>query len=569
MFRAHLLGISAVVLAAFLAILGCRRSVTPVEDEPTDAPWFEDMTDQVGLDFVHDPGPIDGKFFLPQITGCGAALFDFDGDGLLDVYLLNNGGPTGRPNQLYRQLPSGRFVNVSANSGLDFSGNCLGVAVGDFNNDGRPDVLVTLYDGVRLFRNDGGGKFTDVTAQSGLKNPLWGTSAAFVDSNRDGWLDLVVVNYVDYDREAHCADTAGKRDYCSPKPFPGTVSKLFRNRGRDAAKGGPLFEDVSLESGIGRKAGPGLGVVAADFNGDGWPDIFITNDGAPNHLWINQKDGTFKEEAAVCGLAVNAMAQPEANMGIGWGDVDGDGLQDVFVTHLDSETNTLWKQGPPGIFHDATGQSGLNRGRWRGTGFGTWLADFDHDGSLDAVVVNGRVRRAAILPGADLGEFWNPYGDRNQLFVNTGGGKFTDHSRSEKALCSRANIARGLAVGDVRNDGHLWLLVSCVGDRARLFRANPPHLGHWLVLRLLDKNKRDALGAEIVVRAGNRRWIRTVQSSASYLSSNDPRAHVGLGTADRYDALLVSWPDGSKEEFPGGAVDRHVEVVAGRGRPVR
>jgi hypothetical protein len=555
------------VLLIGLGISGYRPAAPTGDEQPS--PWFTDVTDEVGLDFVHDPGPVKGDFFLPEILGSGAALFDFDGDGLLDIYLLNNGGPTGRPNQLYRQLPSGKFENVGAGSGLDFSGYCMGVAVGDVDNDGKPDVLVTMYGGLKLFHNEGNGKFIDITRTAGLENPLWGTSAAFLDFDRDGYLDLVVVNYLDYDPTIRCTSPRGEPAYCQPRAFGPTVSKLFRNLGAHPAKG-VRFEDVSLSSGIGKLPSSGLGVVCADFDGDGWIDIFIANDAAANHLWINRHNGTFSEEAVRRGLAFNAMGQAEGNMGIAWGDADGDGLQDVFITHLNIETNTLWKQGPRGFFHDRTGNSNVNRPRWRSTGFGTMLADFDHDGHLDLVIANGKVAWEPILAGADLGPHFNPYADRNQFFVNEGWGKFRDQSASEKALCDRLNIARALAVGDLRNDGTLHVLVTAVNDRARLFRCYPSERGHWVVLRVLEeKLQRDALGAEVVVRAGKRTYPRTVLASASYLSSNDPRVHVGLGKADHYDGIEVTWPDGVKEEFSGGKADRHRTVIRGQGRVIR
>jgi len=237
--------------------------------------------------------------------------------------------------RLYRQEPDGRFRDVSAGSGLNVAGHGMGVAIGDVNNDGWPDVLITQFRGVRLFLNNGNGTFTDVTTEAGLDSPLWGTSACFVDYDRDGWLDLVVVNYLDYDASVRCADAAGRPAYCHPSDFRGTVAKLYRNRGAGKKQDGtaraplPRFEDVTLAAGLGRIPGPGLGVVCADFNGDGWPDIFITNDDKPNHLWINQHNGTFKEEALVRGVAYGAEGTPQGNMGVALGDVDGDGLFDV------------------------------------------------------------------------------------------------------------------------------------------------------------------------------------------------------------------------------------------------
>jgi hypothetical protein len=555
----------AVLAALAGSLLGCRKGA-PDRPEQGEArpPWFEDVTAKVGLDFIHDAGPLDGKFFLPQVVGSGAALFDFDGDGLLDVYLLNNGGPRGRPNRLFKQQRDGTFKDVSKGSGLDFSGYCMGVAVGDVNNDGKPDVLVTLYTGVKLFLNNGDGTFTDVTREAGLDNPGWGTSAAFFDYDRDGWLDLVVVDYVDYDPSWPCAGAGGARDYCNPNQFAGTAARLYRNRGRSAG-GRVRFEDVTLKSGVGRVPGPGLGVVCADFTGDGWPDILVANDGRPNHLWVNQRDGTFKEEAVARGLALSAMGKAEANMGVAVADVNGDGLLDVFVTHLTEESHTLWLQGPRGLFHDATAGAGL-RGGGRVTGWGAVLADFDHDGALDLALVAGRVARGRPAPGGPQG-FWARYAERNALFAGDGKGRFRDRSDEDGALCGTPNVARGLAVGDIDGDGALDLLVTTVAGRARIYRNVAPKKGHWLMVRALDPAlRRDACGAEVTAEAGGRRRLGLVNPGHSYLCSNDGRAHFGLGSAARVDSLRVRWPDGTREWFPGGPADREYVLRKGEGR---
>ncbi len=553
------------VLACLTLLPGCNRPAPSGGEPPTEPAWFEDVTDKLGISFTHDPGPLDGKYPMPQIVGSGCALFDMDGDGRLDAYLVNNGGPKGRPNCVYRQRPDGTFEDVSAGSGLDVAGYGMGVAVGDVDGDGRPDVLLTEYGGVRLFRNLGGGKFRDVTRDAGLDNPAWGASAAFLDYDRDGRLDLVITNYVDYDPSWSCTSPAGVTDYCNPSVFAGRVSRLYHNLGDWK------FEDVTLNSGLGKAPGPGLGVVCADFDGDGWVDVFVANDGKPNHLWINQKDGTFKEEAAARGVAFNGMGRPEASMGVALGDVDGDGLFDLFVTHLGAEQHTLWKQKPRGLFRDASGPAGLTTPLWRGTGFGATLADFDNDGALDVAVVNGRVSKqppvAEKLPGDP---HWRPYLERNQLFA-AAGGKFRDRSASEPALCGEPNVGRGLAYGDIDGDGGLDLLVTTAGGRARLLRNATPNRGHWLLVRTLDKDgNRDLLGAEVTVVAGGKSWTRTVRSADSYLSASDPRAHFGLGGAKDVDRVEVFWPSGKpeRERFPGGAADRTVELRQGAGREI-
>jgi hypothetical protein len=557
---------------AVLAFVSCNRPASSTsddsrDDESTGPSWFADVTDELGLDFVHDAGPIDVRF-MPQIIGSGAALFDFNNDGLLDIYLLQNGGPDGAKNRLFQQLPNGHFKDVSAPSGLDIAGYNMGVAIGDVNNDGLPDVLVTQYGGVRLFLNNGDGTFTDVTEEAGLKNTGWGCSAAFFDFDRDGWLDLVIVNYVACDPTNTCPGVDDQPDYCGPKVYPGQGARLFRNRGPiPGAKGKSVrFEDVTKPSGLGAMPGPGLGVICADFDGDGWPDILIANDGEPNHLWINRHNGTFTEEAHARGLAFSRMAASEGNMGIALGTVFGNDVFDVFITHLGWETNTLWKQGPRGRFEDKTPQAGLTQTRWRATGFGTALADFDQDGMLDLAVVNGRVARPDKAQEESIGVHWSPYAERNQLFAGDGKGGFRDISNGNAALCGKANVARGLAYGVLNNDGGaIDLLVTTVAGKARLYRNVVPNRGHWLLVRAVDPKLggRDAYGAEVRVFAGERRWLRLVNAGGSFLCSNDPRAHFGLGTTTHVDRIEVRWPDGTTEVFSGRDVDRLVVLPKG------
>jgi hypothetical protein len=551
---------------------GCQRSdPAPPAAEPAGPPWFRDDTARAGLDFVHDAGPT-GTFFLPQIVGSGAAVLDFDGDGLLDLFFLTNGGPTSpSTTRLYRQLPGGRFEDVSKGSGLDFGGHSMGVAVGDVDNDGRPDVLVTQYGGLRLFHNDGGGHFTDVTAQAGLHSPLWGASAAFFDCDRDGWLDLVVVNYVDYDPSHPCSNGRGQRDYCGPGAFDGSLTKLFRNRGR-GPDGVVRFDDVTVAAGLARTPGPGLGVLCADFDGDGWPDFFVANDGKPNRLWINQKDGTFKEDAVLRGLAYNGAGQAQAGMGVTLGDVDGDGLFDVFVTHLTEETNTLWRQGPRGLFRDRTFAAGLAETAARGTGFGTILGDFDCDGRLDLAAVNGRVYLGEPHNEGALGPFWSRFAETNRLWAGEGNGRFRDRSGADAAFAGAGAVSRGLVCADLDDDGGLDLIVTSVAGPARLYRNVAPRRGHWLSVRAWDPRlRRDAYGAVVAVCGGGRKWVRWLNPAQSYLCSNDPRVHFGLGGLELVESIEIDWPDGLRETFPGrGAegsmpLDRAITLKRGEG----
>ena len=536
---------------------------------PVAPPWFEDVTDQVGLNFVHDCGPT-GAYFMPQSMYGGVALFDADGDGRLDILLLQGAGPnTGVGNRLYLQTPDGKFRDASAGSGLDFDGYNVGVAIGDVDNDGRPDVLITQFTGARLLRNEGGGKFRDITAEAGITNAHWGASAAFVDYDRDGRLDLVIVNYLDYDKSWPCNGTDNAREFCGPKTFPGTIPRLFHNLGPGDGKL-VRFADVTVLAGLATKAAPGLGIYATDLTGDGWPDLLVANDGAPNHLWVNQRDGTFKNEAMSRGIALTGNGMPFANMGIAVADYDGDELLDVFITHLGNETHTLWRQGPVGQFRDRTQDSQVVRTAWRGTAFGSVAADFDRDGWPDIAYVNGRVHREPVLPEAGhLAAFWQPYAERNQLLRNKGKGQFEDISESQPVFCGRANVGRGLAVGDFDNDGRPDLLVLGVGDRARLYRNVAPG-GHWLGLRVTDpaRGNRDLLGTTVRVTAGGRTWVQAAQSANSYLSASDPRPLFGLGAATAYDRINVTWPDGVRETFAGGPADRWVNLTPGSGDKV-
>jgi enediyne biosynthesis protein E4 len=538
---------------------------------PSSPPWFEDVTDQLGLDFVHDAGDV-GNYFMPEQVGSGAAMFDFDGDGRLDILLLQNGGPeSDSKNKLFRQTESGKFEDVSRGSGLDFNGHNMGVAIGDVNNDGRPDVLITQFTGVRFFLNQGDGTFRDATAESGIANPAWGASTAFFDYDRDGWLDLVIVCYVDYDPTWPCQANSGEPDYCAPSTFKGRVSRLFRNLGPadDDDPSSVRFEDVTVSSGLGSLPGPGLGVLCADFDGDGWPDIFIANDGEANRLWMNRRDGTFREEAINRGVAFNMNGHTEADMGIAFGDVDGDGLFDLFVSHLAQETHTLWMQGPRGVFMDRTNASGITKSHWRGTGFGTLLADFTNNGHLDLALVNGAVQFENKPTDDSLGPFWSRYAQRNQLFAGDGRGGFKDVSLDNDPFCGHYNMGRGLVKGDFDGDGGIDLLVLPIDGKARLYRNVAPNRGHWLSVRALDPAlNRDALGTEVTVISGERSWKRWLHPAESYLCSSEPRAHFGLGELEKVDRIELLWPDGTREAFPGCDANQAIELRKGEGERI-
>jgi hypothetical protein len=560
--------------------------------------WFEAAGAADQLNFVHNAGPIGADYFFPQIMGSGCALFDFDQDGDLDLYVID-GSPhhttdraastTSRSpgNRLYRNDGFATFVDISAGSRLDVAEIGMGVAIGDVNNDGFPDLYLTNYGPDRLFLNHGGdGTFIDVTAGAGLDNARWGTSCSFVDYDRDGWLDLVVVNYVDYHPTQRCVEPNGRPDYCNPKLFHGTAARLYHNEtGADPAHQGTAasairsvrFRDTGLDSQLALKAGPGLGVVSADFNGDRWPDFFVANDGAPNFLWINRQDGTFRDEAIGRGVAYDCVGRSQANMGIALGDVDGDGAFDVVVTHLGGEGAALYLARSLGSFEEAAAPAGLYRPSFARTGFGTALLDLDHDGALDLVVVNGRVKRRDGAPfpvfatdgrPAASTDFWAAYAEQNQIYLNDGSGQFRELQLEGDRFTREIGVWRGLAAGDIDNDGDLDLVVTQTAGPVRVLHNVAPKRGHWIAIRAVEPalGRRDALGATIALVAGEKRWLRMINTGGSYLSSGDPRAHFGLGETSAIERIEVIWPDGSDEVFEGGVVDRFVTIEHGRGR---
>src|SRR5262249_23238885 len=330
--------------------------------------FFTDITEQSHLNFIHDPG-VDGTHFMPESLGSGGAFFDYNNDGLLDIYLVN-AGPHDKPNttvkdRLFEQQHDGTFVDVTDKAGLGDTGYGLGVAAGDYDNDGDLDLYVTNFGHDKLYRNNGNGTFTDVTAQAGITNSGWSSSVIFLDYDLDGALDIYVAKYLEYDPGVHCTDKAGRPEYCGPQGFLGLPDVLYHNNGNGT------FTDVSVKSGIAGSSLKSLGVVSADFNGDGYPDIYVANDGDPNHLWINQKDGTFRDEAPDLGAAVNALGQPEAGMGVAAGDIDGDGVLDLFLTHLRDEKNTLYRNLGTTGFQDDSWAVGLAGPSMAYTGFGT------------------------------------------------------------------------------------------------------------------------------------------------------------------------------------------------------
>ncbi|MCH8153431.1 MAG: CRTAC1 family protein [Planctomycetes bacterium] len=568
----RLIGALSLVLGICLGG-GC----TDHADNPGDASqapaaqWFTEITTAVGLDFVHETGAT-GKLLLPEVACGGAALFDFDSDGDLDIYLINgnqffsDAAVAQTPiNRLYRQDPAGHFVDVTAESGLGDGGYGMGVAIGDIDNDGDADVYVTNYGPDRLYRNLGDGTFEDITESAGIDVPGFSCSAAFFDYDLDGFLDLYVTQYVEFDPDLHCFDQAGRRDYCGPLVFTPVHDLLLHNNGDPQEPG---FTDVTEQAGVSSAAGAGLGVVCEDLNDDGWIDVYVANDGYANHLWLNQGDGTFREAALMMGVAYNLHGQPEAGMGVVAADFDNDTHVDLFMTHLAQETNTLYRNVGGGAgFTDITGRSGLGASSMTYTGFGTAALDVELDGDLDIIVVGGRVALGDPHPNSSVPAPWDRLAEPNLFFVNNGNARFEPVDRPVEALCGRVEVTRGLAIGDIDSDGDLDILISNVQGPARLYRNITPRKGHWLIVRAVDPSlRRDAIGARVTVLCNGQRQVRTIARGFSYLSSSDPRAHFGLGDINRVDRIEVRWPDGMRELFPATDVDRVVQVTRGTGK---
>ncbi len=525
-------------------------------------PWFRETT---AFEFRHETGAT-GDLHLPEIMGSGAALFDADGDGRLDAYLINSafsfgGEPETTPrNQLFLQQEDGTFRDATEASGLGDPGYGMGVAIGDIDNDGHDDVYLSNLGADRLYRNRGDGTFEDHTAAAGVATSGWSTSASFLDFDRDGDLDLYVTHYVSYDPSVRCFDSAGRHEYCGPTAFPGESDVLLRNEGNGT------FTDVSTSAGIAAVAHAGLGVVCEDFDGDGWIDVYVANDADPNQLWINQGDGTFRDDALVLGASINAMGAAEAGMGVVAADFDNDLDFDLFMTHLEDESNTLYRNlGPDLGFDDVTASSGLATESRPFTGFGTAAFDAELDGDLDLVVANGRVLRSTLLE-TPVPAPWNDYAEPNLFFLGDGSGTFEPAPVAGGPLTGTVEITRGIALGDIDRDGDLDLLLSNTQGPARLYLNEAPRAGHWLQVEAIDPElRRTALGARIEVRAGGRVRARSLTSGFSYLSSSEAVAHFGLGEAEAVEGIDVLWPDGTRERFPGAAADQRIRLEKGRG----
>ena len=527
------------------------------------APWFADEAVARGLTLRHRSGHAGATYRLPEIMGGGAALFDMDGDGDLDALLVQSGvlgGPdTGPRHRLYRNDGSGRFEDVTTGSGVEVPGYGMGVATGDYDGDGDPDLYLTNLGANVLLRNDGGGRFVDVTSAAGVAGSGWSTSAAFLDIDADGWLDLFVTRYLAWtpERERQCFSLTGVADYCSPKNYDAPTSDLlFRNTGRGT------FVDASATAGISAAVGNGLGVVADDVDGDRRPDIFVANDGTPNHLWINQGGGRFTEAALARGVAVDQDGAPKAGMGVHAADVDGDGDNDLLVMNLDTESDSYFRNDGR-FFVDATTGIGLRVASRRFTRFGMAMIDFDNDGRLDLYEANGRVGLQGETFAAD------PYAEPSLLFRGVDGPRFDEVQPRGGTAAPIVRTARAAAFGDIDNDGGVDVLVANRDELPTLLRNVVAARGHWLQLAVRDARGSDALGAQLTLRVGGRAIRRDVRTAYSYLAANDPRVHVGLGAETTVPTIDVRWPDGTTERFGPFEADRIVTLRRGTGQPVR
>jgi enediyne biosynthesis protein E4 len=546
-------------------------------------PLFRDIAADVGLAFHHFTGAT-GEYFMPEIMGSGVALFDYDNDGDLDVYLIQGSTfdpaqdprqskfpppPGWKPgNRLFRNLltETGKlqFVDVTEKAGVGHIGYGMGVAVGDYDNDGFQDLYVTNFGHNILYHNNGDGTFTDVTEKAGVDDPRWSTGAAWVDYDGDGRLDLFVANYLDFTVKGNrqCFASTGERDYCTPKMYQPVPARLFRNRGNGT------FEDVTAAAGIGAAIGPGLGIVCADFNGDGWPDIYVANDGAAAHLWINQKNGTFKERGALSGAALSPDGLPQAGMGVTAADFDGDGNEDIFKTNLTNEGSNLYVNDGAGNFHDAATELGLFLPTFPYTGFGTEWFDYDNDGRLDLFIANGAVNRVGSLRSTPY-----PFGQPNLLFHNEGEGKkFRDVTAAAGPAFAISEVSRGAAFGDIDNDGAVDIVLANNNGPVRLL-LNQNHSinrNHWLLVSLeATQGNRFAMGAKVEIRQRARMLLRRAHTDSSYLSANDVRVHFGLGEDANVESLIVHWPSGQKEAWDKLKADQIVHLRQGTGRIVR
>jgi enediyne biosynthesis protein E4 len=568
--RRGLLQLTGVTAARAWAQGIASRSVKPLpRGKPSGAPFharFTDVAARAGLVAPTIYGGTDRKSYILETTGCGCAFVDYDNDGWLDIFLLCGtrleGAPPEATNRLYKNNRDGTFTDVTDRAGLRRAGWASAVCVGDYDNDGFDDLFVTYWGHNVLYHNNGDGTFTDVTQKAGLAGAesIWSSGCAFVDYDRDGRLDLFVANYLDFDLrktpkpgESKFCNWKGVPVNCGPRGLPPGGCALYRNNGDGT------FTDVTAKSGVGRAKGSyPMTAVAADFDNDGWPDIYVACDSSSSFLFRNNRDGTFAEIGLESGVARNEDGLEQAGMGLGIGDYDLDGSLDIFKTHFSDDTNILYRNDGKGFFDDVTVRAGLAV-ETRFTGWGAGIADLDNDGLPDLFLVTG-----GVYPEIErkLPEY--PFRTPRVIFRNLGNGKFEELVEEAGPAIATPHASRGCAFGDFDNDGDLDVLVINMNEPPSLLRNDvAPAAGHWLKVKLVGvKSNRGAIGARVTARYGSRRQAQEVLSQSSFYSANDPRLHFGLGREDKAD-LEIRWPSGLVQRFEAVAADHLVTVREG------
>jgi len=541
-----------------LFFIGC----SPSNKQGDQTPVFREAAAEYGLNFVHENGRR-GNYYMPEIMGAGGALLDYDQDGDLDVFLcqgftLGMDSPHKKGGRLFRNtlIPSGQlgFEDVTQTAGIQAFGYGMGAAVGDLDNNGFPDLYLTNFGSNQLLMNMGNGRFEDRTQPSRADDDRWSVSATFLDYDRDGNLDLFIGNYVNFTVENHKDCYHGQKDYCHPLSYQPHPDRLLRNLGDGT------FQDVTAASGMIKAYGNGLGVATADFNRDGWIDLYVANDGTPNQCWINTRDGGFQDTALIAGCALNHSGFAEAGMGVDAADFDNDGDEDLFVTHLTGQTNTIYVNNGSGIFEDQTIQSGLGAPSTSFTGFGTAWLDFDNDGLKDILSVNGSVTAIGSLAGDPF-----PYHQTNQLFKNLGQAQFEDVTANSGM--THSEVSRGALFGDIDNDGDIDAIISNNNGPVRLLLNGRGNANHWIGLSILESHGRHALGALVRISQGKKHVFHRVTRNASYASAGDPRILSGLGSDPGPCNIKVIWPDGSLEYWSNIEANQWRQLQKGSGKP--
>jgi enediyne biosynthesis protein E4 len=530
---------------------------------------FEDVAEKAGLTMMNVFGGVDTKKYIIETTGTGAAIFDYDNDDWPDIFIVNGttletaSGSKASSNHLYRNNHDGTFTDVTVKAGLEATGWGQGVCVGDYDNDGWDDLYVTYYGKNRLYHNEHG-VFKEIADQSGVagSGKAWGSGCAFVDYDRDGRLDLMIANYVDFDlstapRPGERADCVwkGVPVMCGPRGLPAAKNILYHNLG------GGKFEDVTTKAHIDKAAGHySLSVSTLDYDDDGWPDIYVACDSTPSILYHNNHDGTFTDVAIVAGAAFNEDGRAQAGMGSTIADFNGDGKLDIFRTNFSDDTSTLYRNNGNGTFDDVTFAAGLGL-HTQYLGWGTMFFDFDNDGWPDLLVVNGHV-----YPEVDKQHLGSNFQEPKILYRNNGNGTFTDVSAEAGSGITTATSARGLAIGDLWNNGQLSAVISNMNAHPNLLVNQVKSKNHWVAFRTIGtKSNRDGIGARVTVSAAGRARVDEVRSGSSYSSSSDMRLHFGLGQSDKIDFVEVRWPSGLRERFTGQKIDSIRELKEGMG----